>query len=373
MDQIIINIAIFLISAVIFTFVGFTIRKKIAESKMKSAENEAKRIIELANKEAENKKKEEIFKAKEEIMLARKELDQEVRERRGEVQLQEKRLIQKEENLENRMNQLERKEKELSGKVEENDKKKQELEGLVEKQMQELQRIANLSTEEAKKQLLTEVEKQIVKTFSFDANENYKTKVTGQGITTGGKLEVMPNFIGSSVSEVEAWASERGIVLHKEFVDSNSKYYNPNVNAGLVANQSVSMKVLVLNVKELTIYINEASNNNLGGNTPNTDNPNDNKNEDNQDNNIECENKPPINTPKKNSLIELITSSLLLKFLDNIILHDFFVLFSFSKSYELYLSLKISGLACLNPYILCFISPTINLLFSFEIASSILS
>ena len=52
----------------------------------------------------ETKKKEEIFKAKEEIMAARKDLDQEVRERRGEVQLQEKRLIQKEENLENRIN-----------------------------------------------------------------------------------------------------------------------------------------------------------------------------------------------------------------------------------------------------------------------------
>ena len=55
--EIIMNIAVFLVSAVIFTFVGIAIRKKIAESKMKSAESEAKRIIELANKEAENKKK----------------------------------------------------------------------------------------------------------------------------------------------------------------------------------------------------------------------------------------------------------------------------------------------------------------------------
>ena len=60
-NNIIIYIAIFLISAVVFTFVGFFIRKKIAESKMKSAENEAKRILELANKEAENKRKEEIY------------------------------------------------------------------------------------------------------------------------------------------------------------------------------------------------------------------------------------------------------------------------------------------------------------------------
>ena len=77
--NIIIDIAIFLISAVIFTFVGITIRKKIAESKINSAETEAKRIIETAQKEAENKKKEEILKAKEEIINARKELDTEIR------------------------------------------------------------------------------------------------------------------------------------------------------------------------------------------------------------------------------------------------------------------------------------------------------
>ena len=159
--DIVIYIAIFLVSAIVFTFVGFFIRKKIAESKMRSAENEAKRIIELANKEAENTRKEEIFKAKEEIINARKDLDQEIRERRGEVQLQEKRLIQKEENLENRVNQLENREKDLLEKTEQNKKQKEELESLYEKKMDELQKISKLSSEEAKKQLLSEVEKQI--------------------------------------------------------------------------------------------------------------------------------------------------------------------------------------------------------------------
>ncbi|MGN1327014.1 MAG: Rnase Y domain-containing protein, partial [Clostridia bacterium] len=55
--DIIINVAIFLVSAVIFTFVGMAIRKKIAQSKVDSAENEAKKIVELAQKEAENKRK----------------------------------------------------------------------------------------------------------------------------------------------------------------------------------------------------------------------------------------------------------------------------------------------------------------------------
>ena len=159
--DIIINVAVFLISAVIFTFVGMYIRKKLAESKMKSAEAEAKKILDIANVEAENKRKEEIIKAKEEIMNARNELDQEIRERRGEVQLQEKRLIQKEENLENRVNQLEKREKDLLEKTEQNKKQKEELESLYEKKMDELQKISKLSSEEAKKQLLSEVEKQI--------------------------------------------------------------------------------------------------------------------------------------------------------------------------------------------------------------------
>ena len=57
-------IATFLISLAIGIVVGMTIRKKIAESKIESAEQEAKRVVDLAKVEAENMKKEEIFKAK---------------------------------------------------------------------------------------------------------------------------------------------------------------------------------------------------------------------------------------------------------------------------------------------------------------------
>lgn len=159
--DIIINIAVFLISAVIFTALGMYLRKKIAESKMESAENEAKRIIELASKEAENKKKEEIFKAKEEIINARKDLDQEIRERRGEVQSQERRLIQKEENLERKQDVVERREKDLEKRYEELNQKKQELSEIFNRQMSELQRISGLTREEAKAQLLNEMEKQL--------------------------------------------------------------------------------------------------------------------------------------------------------------------------------------------------------------------
>ena len=157
--QIIIYIAIFLITAVIFTFVGFTIRKKIAESKLKSAENEANQIIERAKIEAENNKKEEIFKAKEEILSARQDLEDEIRERRGEVQQQEKRLIQKEENLERKLEMIDQKERNLLQKEDDLKVKNQKIDEITNKQMEELQRISGLSLEEAKKQILSELEK----------------------------------------------------------------------------------------------------------------------------------------------------------------------------------------------------------------------
>ena len=162
MQNIIINIAIFLISAVVFSFVGYTMRKRIAESKLRVAEEEAKRIIDSAVKEAENRKKEEIFKAKEEIMNSRKELDDEIKERRSEVQLQERRILQKEENLENKLAQLEQREINLQKKDNEIESKRTEIEEIIKREQEELQRISRLSVEDAKQYLLSEVEKSIV-------------------------------------------------------------------------------------------------------------------------------------------------------------------------------------------------------------------
>lgn len=160
-------IAAILISAVIFIPIGMIMRKKVAESKIQSAEAEAKKIIELAKIDAENKKKEEIFKAKEEIMNARNELDKEIKERRGEVQSQEKRIIQKEENLDKRSENIERKETEIEQKNQELESRKVELEGLLEEQTRELERISGLSSEEAKKLLLDEVDKKITTEKAF--------------------------------------------------------------------------------------------------------------------------------------------------------------------------------------------------------------
>ena len=157
----VIVVATFLISLAIGIVVGMTIRKKIAESKIESAEQEAKRVVDLAKVEAENMKKEEIFKAKEEIMNSRKELDQEIKERRSEVQKQESRMIQKEENLDRRSENLEKKERDLDKEYQSLENQKEEVNKVYEKQVEELQKIASLSKDEAREYLLNEMDKEI--------------------------------------------------------------------------------------------------------------------------------------------------------------------------------------------------------------------
>ncbi len=159
--NIVIIIAATLISLAIGVLIGIVYRKKVAESKIQGAENEAKRLVDLAKIEAENLKKEEIFKAKEEIMNNRKELDQEIKERRGEVQKQETRLMQKEENLEKREQNFEKKEKDLERELEEIEKQKEEVADLHDQEMVELQKIASLTKEEAKVKLLSEMDKEL--------------------------------------------------------------------------------------------------------------------------------------------------------------------------------------------------------------------
>ena len=88
MQTVLIIVATLLISAVIFIPIGIKIRKKIAESKIQSAEKEVERIYASAKSEAENLKKEELIKAKEEVLQIKNEVDKEIKERRSDIQSQ---------------------------------------------------------------------------------------------------------------------------------------------------------------------------------------------------------------------------------------------------------------------------------------------
>jgi len=143
---------------VLFSFIGYKVRKNVAESKIKSAENEAERIIDEANKNAENIKKEQIVKAKEEIINTRNELEEEIRERRSDVQQQEKRLIKKEENLDKKTYEVEQRERQLEKKEAKIEEEANEVQRLKDSQLDELEKIARMSQEEAKNELLSRLD-----------------------------------------------------------------------------------------------------------------------------------------------------------------------------------------------------------------------
>ena len=159
--EIITIIATLLISAIIFIPLGVLIRKRIAEKKIAGAEGEANRILDVARKEAENIKKEQVFKAKEEIIRAKEELDKEIRQRTGDLNAKEARITKREENIERRTENFEHKEKELERKIQELEKQRAGVQELENKKMQELERISNLSQDDAKAMILAEMEQQL--------------------------------------------------------------------------------------------------------------------------------------------------------------------------------------------------------------------
>ena len=149
------------IAACIGAGIGYWIRKNIAEAKIATAENAAKKILEDAERSGEAKKKEALLEAKEEIHRFRGELERETKERRNELQRLERRLLQKEENLDRKIDSLEKKEESLSRKETELDKSQEKIQDLYAKQLAELERLSGLTSEEARKVLLANVEQEI--------------------------------------------------------------------------------------------------------------------------------------------------------------------------------------------------------------------
>jgi len=117
--------------------------------------------LEQAEKEGEAKKREITLEAKEEVHKLRADQEREYRERRNELQRMERRVVQKEEALDRKMELLEKKENELVSREADVQRIKEELEELYRKQLAELERLSGLSSEEAKNILLTNIEKEI--------------------------------------------------------------------------------------------------------------------------------------------------------------------------------------------------------------------
>jgi len=148
------------VAGVICFFAGLTYRKKVAESKLGSAEVQAENLIEEAKRNAEARAKEMLLEAKEESIKTKNEAEKDAKERRNELQRLEKRLLQKEEVLDRKIEKAQEKEEQVKKKAEKLDAQQVEVTEALANQHKELERIAGMTKEEAKQSLIVSIEQE---------------------------------------------------------------------------------------------------------------------------------------------------------------------------------------------------------------------
>ena len=165
MSSVIVPIIVGVLCALIFGVIGVVFggehRRKTSEKEIGSATQQATKIINNALNEAEATKKARLVEAKDEIHKLRHDADKEIRERRTEVQKQENRLNQREEYLDKRADSLEKKNENISVKQKQLDDKLLEIDGIKKSQFDMLERISGLTQEQAKDQLLANLNEEL--------------------------------------------------------------------------------------------------------------------------------------------------------------------------------------------------------------------
>jgi len=144
---------------------GWIIRWQFARLQLTSVEQRAKRLYHDAIKEADAKKRELLLETKEQLFRERSHFEKETRERRSELQRFERRILQKEENLEKRIGTLEKQERNLHHRERSCIEKEEKIFKDEERCKKELERLSGLSAIEAKRLLIQSLENEA----KFDA------------------------------------------------------------------------------------------------------------------------------------------------------------------------------------------------------------
>ena len=148
-----------LIALAIGLFAGYLYRKNGMEKKIGQTEEFVANMLEDATHKAEEKKKEAVLEAKEEIIRLKSELDKEVRDRRSEVSRLERRVNQREEAFDKKLDNLEAREEALNDKYKEAERLEAEAQEMHDRQKDELERVAGMTSDEAKQILIDRVQK----------------------------------------------------------------------------------------------------------------------------------------------------------------------------------------------------------------------
>lgn len=157
MTTVICSVIAFLIGSIIFFFTGIKYRKKIAETTVNSAEQEATRIIEDGKKDAERLKKEALLQAKDEIIKQKDELEKDANYRKRELSDIENRINQRQDLVDRRAALIEEKENNIIKKAEELQKKENYLNEASQREVEKLSKISKMSIAEAKDALMVKL------------------------------------------------------------------------------------------------------------------------------------------------------------------------------------------------------------------------
>ena len=108
-----------------------------------------------------------------------------------------------------------------------------------------------------------ELEKpKVVKNYKIDYNEDYETKYYGQGLKSNPIEKTMANLIGQTKEQASAWCTSNGLTPNIKYVSEGEEFYDPNIAAGKVVNQSLHANTLINNVSQVTLYVSNGSSNN---------------------------------------------------------------------------------------------------------------
>jgi len=152
---------IFVINIIVGFGLGYLLTRFIIKSKVTAAETNAKNILKHAERESESLKKEIVFQAKEDAYKIRRDAENDIKSKRYEIQKNEDRLVKKSNSLVAKMENLEKKERALNYRDQEIEKSLKKINQLQQDKKNELIKISNMSQEEAKKELMDNLEKEL--------------------------------------------------------------------------------------------------------------------------------------------------------------------------------------------------------------------
>ncbi len=164
--EIVIGIVCLVVGALVTYFVvtsGNNSKVQEANKAVEDAREQAERIASDARHDAETAKKAALVEAREEILQLKQKSESDEKKRKQEIQKLENRIMQREESLDRRNDAVDRKEHQLSSLQGQLDKRKNEVDQLFHKQTSELERIADLTKEDAHQELLDRVRSESVR------------------------------------------------------------------------------------------------------------------------------------------------------------------------------------------------------------------